>query len=164
MGKRKCIIVDIDGCISDSEMCHLRQKEIEVGDFSWFHNDCNDFKDFEWVKHFFKAFASIPGIDILFITSRHEKIKENTIAWLDKHIKSHMKNKPYYLYMREGSDTRAACEFKKGIYNSEIKDSWDVLFAIDDRKSVHRMWADVGVTSMLVYNHDSEYPNEMELP
>lgn len=53
-----------------------------------------------------------------------------------------------FIYMRKEKDYRADTVIKKEIYETDIKDKYDVLFCIDDRKSVVDLWRSLGLVCL----------------
>lgn len=79
---------------------------------------------------------------ILFVSGREDKYKEQTIKFLEKCENFSLKeffNKEN-LYMRKSGDMRPDTVIKKEIYLNHIADKYNVLAVIDDRPSVVRMW------------------------
>lgn len=80
---------------------------------------------------------------IILISGRENKryCRSITEYWLKAY------NVPYNdLFMREFKDFRPDDQVKKEIFEKFVKPFYDVLFVIDDRDKVVRMWRDIGVT------------------
>ena len=56
--------------------------------------------------------------------------------------------------MRKDGDYRPDTVVKKEIYEREIKDKYEVLFAIDDRTQVVKTWRELGLTCLQCANGD----------
>lgn len=85
-------------------------------------------------------------IQIIFLTGRYEKYRGETEAWLDRHGFAN-----YLLFMRSNADRRKDIFFKKDVYLTHIRAAYDVLFVLEDRDQVVRMWRkDVGLTCLQV--------------
>ncbi|MDQ5951778.1 MAG: hypothetical protein QG639_1059 [Patescibacteria group bacterium] len=85
-------------------------------------------------------------IQIIFITGRFEKYRQQTDLWLKKH---HINN--YQLFMRKNGDSRKDIIYKKEIYTNHIKDTYDVLFVLEDRDQTVKMWRkELGLTCLQV--------------
>lgn len=82
---------------------------------------------------------------IILITGREDRCMDETVEWMDKH-------KVYFdeLYMRPTGDRRPDIELKKEIWEKNIKDKYDVLFVVEDRYRVVRMWRKLGITCLQV--------------
>jgi hypothetical protein len=52
--------------------------------------------------------------------------------------------------MRKTDDNRKDCIVKKEIYETFIKDKYNVLFVMDDRNQVVNMWREQGLTCFQV--------------
>jgi predicted kinase len=57
-------------------------------------------------------------------------------------------------YIRKNNDHRPDFEVKKEMYENFIKDNYNVLYVIDDRKQVVDMWRKQGLTVLDVAGHD----------
>jgi hypothetical protein len=86
---------------------------------------------------------------IIYITGREDSCYEETYKWL-------VENCPPFsnLYMRKTGDYRKDVEIKKEIYDNNIKNVFDVLCVLDDRKSVVDMWRSLGLTCLQVNDGD----------
>ena len=72
---------------------------------------------------------------IIFVTGRVEHSRGPTEAWLKKHAVKYD-----HLYMRGVLDRREDSDVKEEIYFQNIKQNYQVLFVVDDRKSVVERW------------------------
>ncbi len=85
-------------------------------------------------------------LQIILVSGRYEKFKEQTERWLKKH---NINN--YLLFMRKNFDRRKDFILKKEIYEKNIKGQYDVLFVLDDRDQVVKMWRkELGLTCLQV--------------
>lgn len=93
------------------------------------------------------------GYEIIFVSGREDKYKEPTEKFLNNHFVQTIGcnhpdgyyeqwNEPYdyQLFMRKSGDMRADNIIKKEIFENHIKDKYNVLFILDDRPKVVRMW------------------------
>ena len=80
---------------------------------------------------------------IVFITGRGESYREPTVEWMNK-------NKIEYdeLFMRPKADRREDFEVKKELYENSIKEQYKVLFVVEDRASVVKMWRELGLVCL----------------
>jgi histidinol phosphatase-like enzyme len=134
------IIVDLDGTLSD---CSHRVHYVEREDKKWheFHSSCKDDVINNWCLTIINA-MNVRGIQTILLTGRDEKYRQVTLEWLDDH------HVPFTeLYMRGDQDRRPDSEVKSDVHDI-IKDKYDVLFVIEDRKSVVEMWRQKGVTCL----------------
>lgn len=157
--ERKCVILDIDGCLADSEMSHLYGREIARGDFKWFHDNLQKFKPFKWARTFSQAFYKRQTIDLVFLTARNEDYKKVTEWWLKVHLGIQIDNARSFLFMRPNTDYRSSVDLKKDYWNEVISQIWSPLFALDDRKNVIEMWMEFGVPAFHTQDPSSKYMN-----
>lgn len=133
--KGNSIIVDLDGTY-----CHRCDR-------NWFEYDKVDQDHLDVAVHGIVEAFHKKGYTILVVSGREgtEVCKQKTLAWLDKH------EVPYYdLMMRKEGDYRRDSIVKKEIYDTLIKDKFDVEFVLDDRKSVCDMWREIGLKCLQV--------------
>ena len=151
-GKRKAIIVDIDGTVAlrddrspfdytkvgedrvDHRMAHLLRNLI---------NECEEY-------------------DVFFVTGREaiDNCRIDTIKWINDNIYPHTYNSvmgPEYnwkLFMRDEGDHRYDEIVKKEIYQDHIAPYWDVVCVFEDRNRVVKMWRDLGLLVAQVWDGD----------
>lgn len=82
------------------------------------------------------------GYNILLLSGRDEKFRDQTETWLENN------GIPYDgLYMRALSDKRKDNIVKRELYEAYVAPHYNVLFVLDDRPQVCRMWrAELGLT------------------
>ncbi len=86
-------------------------------------------------------------IDLILLTGRYDTYRPQTEEWLKKHGITNYKE----LYMRPSKDKRQDVMYKKEIYEKHIEPIYDVLFVLEDRDQVVRMWRrDLGLTCLQV--------------
>ncbi len=134
-----CVISDIDGTLA-----HMNGKR---GPYDW-HKVGSDDLDHAVAKvldglRATNDIGDLYKIDIFLFSGRDEVCRPETEAWLDHYCISYDK-----LYMRRSDHLRpdggqvADTEVKREIYEKYIKDKYNVLFIMDDRPQVCRMWRD----------------------
>lgn len=81
------------------------------------------------------------GYTIIYMSGRDSICRGETYEWLDKYglPKS-------YLYMRAEGDSRKDFIVKKELYETHIKDKYNVLGVFDDRNQVVALWRSLGLT------------------
>lgn len=98
-------------------------------------------------------------IEVLYVSGREEKFRRITSIqiseWIDKSISPYEQSQitPFYddiLFMRPTGDYRPDTEIKREIYEKHIKDKYEVLFCLDDRPSVCRLWRELGLICLQV--------------
>ncbi|MCO4792771.1 MAG: hypothetical protein KC493_03605 [Bacteriovoracaceae bacterium] len=137
----KAIIVDLDGTLCDVEhrVHHVQQEE---KNWRAFNDGMIDDTLNIWCAKLIESMNS-NGFEIIFVTGRDENYRKHTEDWLKRH---HIEYKD--LYMRQAADYRGDDEVKKDIYEHDIKNDHDVLFVIDDRLSVVKMWRSIGLVCL----------------
>lgn len=138
---QKAILVDIDGTLADVEH-RVHHVQSETKNWKAF-NEGMVFDELNlWCADLIKAMSN-EGYKILFITGRSEPYREHTLKWLKE-------NKIEFddLYMRPTKDQREDFEVKKEIYIDEIKSAYKVLFVVEDRASVVKMWRGIGLVCL----------------
>lgn len=130
----------------------------------YFHNETKDkfkpdWKSFneamiydtpnEWCVSIVEIFHRVQEFSIIFVTGREACFRKITLNQIDEWI-SDKNGDPidYILMMRNEKDYRPDTEIKREIYDKYIKDEHDVLFVIDDRKSVVDMWRSLGLVCL----------------
>lgn len=130
---KKAIIVDIDGTLANVEhrVHHVRQ---EKKNWRAFNDGMIDDGLNHWCAKLIVAMRE-QGFEILFVTGRDENYRQMTEEWMKRHKIQYER-----LFMRMAVDFRPDDLVKKDIYEHDIRDHWDVLFVVDDRLSVVKMW------------------------
>lgn len=139
--KKKAIIVDIDGTLADVEhrVHHVRQepKNWRAFNQAMENDDLNP-----WCRDLILAMKG-QNVEVLLVTGRDEDYRSLTENWLSKH------EVPYnHLWMRQASDYRGDDTVKMEIYNIDILPTYEILFVVDDRQSVVKMWRSIGLVCL----------------
>lgn len=138
--KKQAIIVDLDGTLAD--ITH-RRKFVEGKNKDWNNFNKNIIRDAVnvWCREIIRRM--IHDHHVLLVSGRTDELEEETRAWLEAH------QIPYTsLLMRKKRDHRDDTIVKREIFEEEIKPFYDVLFVIDDRAKVVRMWRDLGLVCL----------------
>lgn len=100
--------------------------------------------------------------DLIFVTGRSEKYREQTTKFLQKHIidrfyhySSEYEIPELILHMRQNNDNRPDTQVKREIYLNKIKNVCNVRYVLDDRPSVCRMYRRLGLTVLQL--NDKEF-------
>lgn len=139
----KAIIIDLDGTLSDSTH---RQHFMTQPKKDWksFYVALKDDPPHKWCVVLLHLFH-LCGYSIILVTGRpwEPQIQVDTEQWLKR-------NEIEYenLFAREAGDFRPDHVIKKEIYENKIKPHYDVLFCVDDRKQVTKMWREIGLTCL----------------
>lgn len=137
----KAIVCDIDGTLANVEhrVSHVQK---EPKDWKSFNAGIADDELNIWCSEILKTMKN-EGYDIVLLTGRAESELEVTKKWLEKHSIIYDG-----LFMRKSKDRREDSDVKKDIYINEIEPKWSVLFVLEDRLSVVKMWREIGVTCL----------------
>lgn len=150
MNKQKAIIIDIDGTLAN---CDHRRHFVTGGNKNWksFLAPENVMKDTvnEWCDSIATMYLN-SYFNIIFITGRPDCLSETTYFWLKNNgwFGYCVADRSEFLFMRPENDRRPDHIVKEEIYLNHIKDKFDVLFVIDDRKSVVDMWRRNGLVCL----------------
>lgn len=124
-GKPDAIIVDVDGTVADMQGVRTP--------FQWDLVGLD--KPHQYVIDIVNA-ARYDGLEIIFLSGRDGCCMEDTHKWLTKYTQVD----DFYLFMRSVGDMRKDTIIKKELFKKYIDNNFNVLYAIDDRGSVARMW------------------------
>lgn len=125
MDKIKAVIVDIDGTLA-------LKKSRSPYDMS---RVCEDLPNIPVINLVNILISS--GIQMVFVSGRDESARGATLDFLDKYLNT---VQPRTLHMRALGDSRPDETLKLEIYFSHIFPIFEVLFVLDDRNKVVRMW------------------------
>ena len=141
MSLHKAIIVDLDGTLCDVEhrVHHVRSKP---KNWSAFNQAMDQDQPYFWCLELIAAMKA-RDYKIYFVTGRDENFREMTEAWLARHHVEYDQ-----LYMRAAMDFREDSEVKEEIYLAKIELVAQILFVVDDRKSVVERWRKLGLTCL----------------
>lgn len=150
-GKKKAIIVDIDGTIA------LRQNRNPF-DYEKVYEDRIDHR----MAHLLKNLINETEYEVFFVTGREQvgNCYADTALWLSNNIhEEHWFNQGvcesnWTLYMREEGDYRSDEIVKKEIYTNCIEPWYDVVCVFEDRNRVVKMWRDLGLLVAQVWDGD----------
>jgi len=134
------IIIDLDGTLTDfSHRLPLLQDE--KNHFSDFFKSMSDDALKPFAKTIIDRFKETHGIII--ITGRPDNYRRVTEQWLED-------NEVFYdgLFMREMGDMRPDYEIKQELYEKYVRHFANVIFVIDDRDAVVKMWRSVGLVCL----------------
>lgn len=156
MNRYTAIIMDIDGTLANAEhRIHLlparrRPEDRTTPDEAWQQffaaakDDVVNPEIRELNNAMFKA-----GYEIAICTGRPERDRQTTIDWLiDNDIRFHR------LLMRAHDDHRPDTEVKREMLDEVRREGRNVLFAVEDRKSVVGMWREAGIRCLQVCDGD----------
>ncbi|MFC3504488.1 AAA family ATPase [Micromonospora krabiensis] len=129
-GKRRAVIVDIDGTVA---LMVARSPFDE----SRVHEDRPNAPVIAAVRAMF-----LTGHDIVFCSGRTDGCREATEKWLMENV-----GLPYAaLHMRAAGDTRKDAVVKRELFDKHIRHEYRVAGVFDDRQQVVDMWRSLGLT------------------
>ncbi len=139
--KRKVMIIDLDGTISDSS----ERKHYVEGvkkDFKTFYEEMGSDKIRADIWAEVVARSKKSGAGIVFLTGRPEEYRYITETWLEEN--DILPHRDYgALLMRQEADHREDTIVKKELFDEYLSD-YEVECAYDDRPKVIRMWKECG--------------------
>lgn len=146
--KRKAIIVDLDGTLCD--ITHRRQWVIEKPkNWKMFFAGIAEDKVNRAVASIIERYNCSYDTDVILVSGRGEEHREETGKWLRKHkiVYNLLLMRPYN--NREDDDI-----IKESIYRTYIEPYFNVLFCIDDRVRIIRMWRKLGLTCFAIQEEE----------
>lgn len=139
-----CIISDLDGTLAcvhdrnpyDGKSCGSDLVNISVAE----------------ILSVFKTHDVAPVDKVILFSGRNGESELETKKWLEDNGITFDE-----LYMRKPGDSRKDSIIKEEMFNEYIEGKYQVLFIIDDRKSVKRMWVSKGIPVLDVNQFDEEF-------
>ena len=162
MSKRKCIVIDIDGCLLDTDFILREIFEYKLkGEAKWdyFYDNCNSnrVEVITETKRFLDTILkatyevevepnviTIDSVTLIVSTARNEKCRVKTIDKLAQHEIFFNR-----MYMRKQNDFRPACEIKRE-HLLQIMEEFDIIAFIDDDIDNCEMAKELGILSLRV--------------
>lgn len=141
--KKKAIIVDIDGTLSNDLWRRHTYKHAQR-DWNEINAMCKYDMPNPWCQAIVENFSAM-GYHIIFLTARNSNSRELTEQWLMLNINPKV---DYTLIMRPELDLRDDWMVKETVYRNEIEPFYDVLFCVEDKQSVTDMWRRIGMTCL----------------
>lgn len=150
--KQRAIMVDLDGTMA------IIHKDRSPYDASTCDQDLPNIPVIETVKALNDA-----GYHVIFCSGREDKYREPTRKFLDTHFIALQPKwgidgsvifvdnpRQYELFMRQTGDNRKDSIVKEEIFNSHIKNNYNILCVLDDRQQVVDKWRELGLTCFQV--------------
>jgi len=141
MTKQKAIIIDLDGTLIDDTSTKWMYYEKNP---NW--EQAKDTDRFRQPKKWCLDLVTnmrAAGTYVIFLTGRPDSYRQQTEDWLEKHDA-----KNPHILMRKDGDWREDVLIKHEIYKKYIEPHYNIIFAIDDKKSVIDMWRAAGLTAL----------------
>ncbi len=134
--KPTAVICDIDGTLA-----HMVNRS-PYDPTKYLDDEKDDFVHF--------AFARLSENSTRIIMSgRDEDYREDTEKWLSNHGITYD-----HLYMRPSKDRREDSIVKRELYETYVKDKYNVVCVLDDRNRVVNMWREIGLKCFQVAEGD----------
>jgi predicted kinase len=148
--RKSAICIDLDGTLCNvfHRLHHVR-KEGRKDWQSFFKEMVNDTPN-QWCIDIIKAMSKDHAI--VYCSGRPDSWQKETVEWLNKYgvgvngFENGGPNYDFHLYMRPRNDSRSDEIIKQIILDFELKTRFHILFTIDDRPRVCRMWRENGLT------------------
>ena len=133
------VIVDIDGTVAlhGDERGHYEYENVAGDRPNW------------PVVHLVRQLAR--ECELVFVSGREDRCRRATMWWLSHH---QVGPAPHRLLMRATGDHRADYIVKAELFDSAIRDVYDVRLVLDDRDQVVDMWRAMGLTCLQVADGD----------
>lgn len=144
--KQKAVVFDIDGTIADIEhrRHHVQRTDGKKKDWRMFNLEMVNDTPKPAIVELVKAMATVyPAI--VFCSGRTDDFRGVTYDWLEKTLNEEVF---FELYMRRRDDSRQDNIVKEIILDFELLPRYDILFVVDDRDQVVKMWRNRGITCL----------------
>ncbi len=86
------------------------------------------------------------GFAVVFVSGRSSDARAETEQWLQRHVGL----PSYRLFMRSAGDSRRDAIVKRELFDSNIREHFNVLAVLDDRNQVVAMWRELGLVCLQV--------------
>lgn len=144
----KAIIIDLDGTLCNvAHRVHFVKEQ--PPNWAAFFDACVDDTPNAAVVELYDM-ASFYGHAIIYVSGRPETHRAQTQAWLKLHCVDYCT----LLLMRPEGDYRPDQIVKRELYEQHIAGKYEVLFTVDDRAVVVKMWRELGLTCFQVAEGD----------
>lgn len=154
--KRKAVIFDLDGCVSDDAWRRSRIPPDATGglQFDFYHAGCGQDKPLKAGEEILRRHID-DGHFIIFATARTTKFAQMTADWINQHFGIEP-NTGFMLLMRPETDHRSSPEIKAEM--AQFVKKWcaepdrpaEVVAAYDDRIDVVRMYREEGLPAKVL--------------
>lgn len=136
-GSIPAVIVDIDGTLA----LHNGRSPYDL-------SRCSDDLPNRGVIAAVQA-AAADGLQVIYCSGREDSARDVTAEWITRHV-----GVSGPLYMRAADDKRKDAVVKRELFDTHIRDRFDVLYVLDDRQQVVDMWRALGLTVFQVAKGD----------
>lgn len=153
--KQQCVIFDLDGTLAD---CRHRLHHIKNGNKNWaaFFNEMGKDTAIGYVVKLLDLIhladdseSDDYNLSIILCSGRPDSHRAQTEKWLHEMVIYHD-----LLLMRKTGDFRPDTAVKFEMLKKLREAGYDVLFAVDDRPDIVKMWRENGVPCFAVEDHN----------
>lgn len=127
-------ICDLDGTIA------LHNGNRSPFDYSLVEKDTLNIPVADIIKRYAKD-----GVQIVYCSGREDWCRPHTERWMVAH---ELPTGP--LFMRASKDHRNDAIVKRELFDKHIREQYNILFVLDDRDRVVKMWRELGLTCLQV--------------
>lgn len=154
--KPSAVLCDLDGTLCNIDhRLHFVKGEGKKDWKNFLKNIPGDSVN-EWCRKLLRAIAFGSTSQIVYCSGRGSEyrgqtkqwLKDNNLFWLCNSFNGSGSPEAEHLYMRERGDHRADTVIKEILLDFEILTRFNVLFAVDDRPNVCRMWRRRGIVCL----------------
>ncbi len=146
--KPKCVIIDLEGTLSDHShrVKYWIDKDYENYNFLFQHDPVN--KDFLDILNGLYHNKDETGYAVIMCTAKSKVYEEQVVNWLKK---NDLMDKIYGVYFRKEHDSRPSITVKRDQLR-EVRQTYDVVCAYDDRQDIVDMYRRNDIKAFLVDN------------
>ena len=123
-----CVVFDLDGTLA-----HITDRSPYDG------KSCASDQVNESISQLFEMVQD--HVDVFCLSGRNGDSEVETRAWLQANNLN-----PKDLFMRAPGDSRKDSIIKEELFDKNIRDKYNVLFVVDDRSQVVKLWRSLGLT------------------
>lgn len=142
-----CVIFDLDGtlaCIGDRSPYDGQSCGKDLPNYSIIAlNNWAKFIQLEGPHSPLDASKGKDSLKIVIMSGRNGESRPETEAWLKKHGVFYDE-----LHMRKTGDQRKDAIIKEELFNEHVKDKYNVIFVVDDRDQVVKLWRSLGLVCL----------------
>lgn len=139
---RSCVIFDMDGTLADVSGIRHHVRGL-ARDFDAFHAASVDCPPHHDVVAMARDFHDA-GIDVVIVTARTHRWRHHTAWFLAMHDVPSVA-----MFMRHDGDQRPDVDVKRDIL-ARIRQTWNVVAAVDDNPNVTALWISEGIPTHIV--------------
>lgn len=150
-------VVEHDPSLPNAVICDLDGTLALFGDRNPYERDFeNDILN-EPVAHILRTVHQTGlGAKIIFVSGRKNKFRKQTEEFLKKNDFSEIIYEALYM-PRADTDNRNDTIIKREAYEQFIKEKYNILFVLDDRLRVCRLWHALGLSILRVGDPDADF-------